>query len=124
MLPPESRSHGSLVVTPADPRSIPKPPLEKIELYVMSLPTALVLPLRTQTPAPPLKPIRLPAATLPPMTLFVEPTPQSIPMVWLPRGETPPTAMPIELPAIVFHEEFCSQSPRVILPQIKLPAPG
>src|SRR5712692_2694984 len=66
---PASPSPASFAVTPALPKSIPRPVLSWIELGSMALPVPAVE--ETATPAPPLKAMVLPElAIVPPMVLL------------------------------------------------------
>ena len=96
---PSSRSPGSLGVTPSLFKSIPSPPLEKMELPRIASP--VVLTNRTTfTPLPPLPAMILPGAPgpgMPPIVLLIE-SATKIPSSALPNSWLPLISVPMKLP--------------------------
>src|ERR1035441_5908208 len=69
------------------------------------------------------KAIRLPAPSIPPMVLLHAPASHSTLWNVFPKPLIPSLLVPIKLPWITFQEALVSQIPRVLLPEIRFPAP-
>jgi len=102
LLAPTSPSQGSLGMTPAPSRTIPKPEFEKIEFRCTALPTPVPKLEYRNTPPRPLKATTLPDPLLvPPIELL--PPKMLIPPSALGIASVPVTSVPTKLPITMFR---------------------